>query len=153
MHTHTHPHTHTTHTDEGGPQLVSISYFLANKYNGYVYDVHQKTKLVSSFSFMSKSIMVSCQNNFMHVLSTDDSVESYTIRAFQAAMANMPSVSRYIPRRVRRERPRGIREDRKEGEEKEKEEEEEEEEGRLLAASEKKDVWLKQVNFPLDVCI
>ena len=67
-------------------------------------------------------------------------------------MANMPSVSRCIPQRVRRQRPRRMREYREEGDEEEKEEEEEEE-GRLLAASEKKDVWLKQVNFPLDVCI
>ena len=59
-------------------------------------------------------------------------------------MANMPSVSSCIPRRVGRGRPRRTREDRDEEEE---EEEGEEEEGKKLSASERQDVWLKQVDL------
>ena len=89
----THPHTLTpshkhicTHTDSTGVQhLAGISCFIANKHHGFLYDVHSKTRLVSSFSFMSKTHMVTMDTNFIHALSTD-SVETYTNRVFQVGV-------------------------------------------------------------------
>ena len=101
---------------------------------------------MSSFSFMSKSTVVSYQTSFMHVLSVD-SVEIYTSRAFQAAVASMPSASSCIPPSVGGcGRVKGDGEERGEGEEEETGEgEEDEEEGRTIPVSEWRDVWLKQV--------
>ena len=84
---------------EQGSQLVGICCFLANKYHGYLYDVHKKTKLISSFSFMTKSQAAMFDVSFMHALS-ENSVESYTSRVFQASMACMPSVGSHIPEKV-----------------------------------------------------
>ena len=75
--------------DKNGKQVVGVSCFLANHRHGYLYDVHRKTKLVSSFSFMSKAHMVSCDPSFIHALS-DNAVESYTNRVFHSALSNMP---------------------------------------------------------------
>lgn len=70
--------------DEGCRQLLGISCFLANKFHGYLYDVHQQGRPVSSFSFMSPTQAVVCDDMFLHALSAK-SVESYTSRSLQAS--------------------------------------------------------------------
>ena len=136
--------------DEEGTQLVGISCFLANKYHGYLYDIHQNTKLVSSFSFMAKSYAISCDNNFIHALSSN-SVESYTTRMFQAAVTSMPLAGSQIPTVVggegdgNGEREEGERGER-EGEEREEEKGEERETGCIVELESCKD-WLKQVSI------
>lgn len=77
--------------DNGSRTLVGLCCFLANKYHGFLYDVYQRTRLISSFSFMSKSQLVVCDSSFLHALSAD-SIESYTTRVFQAVTARMPTV-------------------------------------------------------------
>lgn len=80
----------------GFPKLVGISCFLANRFHGYLYDVHQQCRLLSSFSFMEQSRLASCDGRLLHALSSE-SVETYTSRAFQAAIANVPRGSTVIP--------------------------------------------------------
>ena len=71
---------------------MGLACFLANTYHGYLYDVHQQTKLSSSFSFMERSLMALCDGSFLHTLSAD-SLESFSSRAFPTAMADVPQTS------------------------------------------------------------
>ena len=76
-------------------QLVGVSCFLANRYHSYLYDVHHRCRLLSSFSFMEQSRLASCDGVLLHALS-DQSVETYTSRVFQAAIGNLPRGSAVI---------------------------------------------------------
>lgn len=74
---------------DGSRQLIGISCFLANKFHGYLYDVHLQGHLASSFSFMSPTHAVVCDDLFLHALSAE-SVETYTNRSLQTAILHMP---------------------------------------------------------------
>lgn len=69
----------------GARQLIGISCFLANKFHGYLYDVHVQGHLASSFSFMSPTHAVVCDTTFLHALSAK-SVETYTCRTLQVRL-------------------------------------------------------------------
>ena len=75
---------------------MGVSCFLANRFHSYLYDVHHRCRLLSSFSFMEKSRLATCDGMLLHALS-EDSVETYTSRAFQAAIGNLPRGSIVIP--------------------------------------------------------
>ena len=75
---------------------MGVSCFLANRFHSYLYDVHRRCRLLSSFSFMTKSRLASCDGRLLHALS-DESVETYTSRVFQAAVSNLPRGSAVIP--------------------------------------------------------
>ena len=68
--------------ENGSRQLIGISCFLADKFHGYLYDVHLQGHLASSFSFMSPARGVVCDDMFLHALSAE-SVETYTSRSLQ----------------------------------------------------------------------
>ena len=95
-------HFSSTHADTGTgfeskpAQLIGISCFLANRFHGYLCDVHQQCRLLSYFSFMEKSRLASCDGIFLHALSSE-SVETYTGRAFKSAISNLPRGSTVIP--------------------------------------------------------
>ena len=67
--------------------MIGISCFLANKFHGYLYDVHLQGHLASSFSFMSPTHAVVCDDLFLHALSAE-SVETYTSRSLQVLYAS-----------------------------------------------------------------
>ena len=73
--------------DIGKRQLVGISCFMANSFHGYQCDVHLRTCLSCSFSFMSPTHAVVCDAAFLHALS-DESVETYTSRSLQVNMTH-----------------------------------------------------------------
>ena len=81
---------------QGSRSLVGVSCFLANRFHSYLYDVHRRCRLLSSFSFMAQSRLAYCDGRLLHALS-DGSVETYTSRAFQAAISNLPRGSPVIP--------------------------------------------------------
>ena len=83
-------------SDSRSRSLVGVSCFLANRFHSYLYDVHRRCRLLSSFSFMTKSRLASCDGWLLHALS-DESVETYTSRVFQAAVSNLPRGSAVIP--------------------------------------------------------
>ena len=83
-------------SDQGPRSLVGVSCFLANRFHSYLYDVHRRCRLLSSFSFMAQSRLAYCDERLLHALS-DGSVETYTSRAFQAAIGNLPRSSAVIP--------------------------------------------------------
>ena len=62
--------------------MIGISCFLADKFHGYLYDVHLQGHLDCSFSFMSPARVVVCDDMFLHALSAE-SVETYTSRSLQ----------------------------------------------------------------------
>ena len=70
---------------------MGLACFLANRYHGFIYDVHHQAKLSSSFSFMEQSRLAYCDGNFLHALS-GDSLETYTSRCFSSAVGPMPRV-------------------------------------------------------------
>ncbi len=84
---------------------MGVACFLANDKQGYLYSVHHKPRLISSFSFMTGSKKAVCGPSVLHVLSAD-SVESYTSRAFQAALSDGAVVGSCMPERVRDEEVR-----------------------------------------------
>ena len=56
---------------------------------GFLYDVYQKTRLVSSLQFMTRCQTLSFDGCFLHTLSSE-SVDSYTTRVFASAMSGFP---------------------------------------------------------------
>ncbi|KAL5490939.1 hypothetical protein EMCRGX_G016142 [Ephydatia muelleri] len=78
-----------------GTVLVGLSCFVASQHQGYIYDIHRKTRRVSTFSFNSNTLAASCGSGLLYTLS-EDSLDAYTSRVFPSCLAQSPPCSRCV---------------------------------------------------------
>lgn len=75
---------------EDAQTVIGVSCFIGSRLHGYLYDVANKARLISSFSFMSDTRGVASDGYLFHALS-QSSVETFSNRAMQAALFNRPA--------------------------------------------------------------